>query len=91
MHAHACPRYTEPVRTTVEIKPEHRAALIAIASKRGHKGFSNVLAEAIETYLCGEDERARRKAALLAVGGSLSTKDADHLRGVSRELRENWR
>jgi hypothetical protein len=41
--------------------------------------------------LGGKDERASRKAALLAAGGSLSTKDADHLRVVSRELRQNWR
>jgi hypothetical protein len=79
------------MRTTVEMKPEHRSALIALASKRGHKGFSGDLAEAIDTYLRGEEERDRRKAALLAVGGSLSAKDADHLRRVSRQLRENWR
>jgi hypothetical protein len=79
------------MRTTVEMKPEHRAALISIASKRGHKGFSGVLAEAIDTYLQGEDERAKRKARLLALGGSLSAKDAEHLRSVSRRLREHWR
>ena len=90
LHAHACCRMGI-MRTTVEMKPEHRAALIAIASKRGRKGFSGVLAEAIENYLGGEDERASRKAALLAAGRSLSTKDADHLRKVTRELRENWR
>jgi hypothetical protein len=79
------------MRTTVEMKPQHRAALIALATKRGKKGFSGVLAEAIDTYLQGEDERAKRKARLLALGGSLSAKDAEHLRRVSRRFREHWR
>jgi hypothetical protein len=34
------------MRTTVELKPEHRSRLIAIAAKRGEKGFSSVLNEA---------------------------------------------
>jgi hypothetical protein len=79
------------MRTTVEMKPQHRAALIALATKRGKTGFSGVLAEAIDTYLQGEDERAKRKARLLALGGSLSAKDAEHLRRVSRRFREHWR
>ena len=28
------------MRTTVEMKPEHRSALPALASRRGQKGFS---------------------------------------------------
>jgi hypothetical protein len=39
-----------PMRTTIEMKPEHRAALLALA-RLGDKGFSSVLQEAIETYL----------------------------------------
>ena len=45
------------MRTTVEMKPEHRSALLALASRRGHKGFSTVLGEAIESFLQGEAER----------------------------------
>ncbi len=73
------------------MKREHRAALVALAAKREKKGFSGVLAEIIDTYLQGEDERAKRKTRLLALGGSLSAKDAEHLRQVSRKLREQWR
>lgn len=79
------------MRTTDEMKPEDSSALITNASRRGRKGFSGIPAEAIENYLCSEDERAARKASLLAVGGSLSTKDADHLRNVSRDLRAKRR
>jgi hypothetical protein len=79
------------VRTTVEIKPEHRSALLALAARRGQKGFSVVLEEAIEHYLRGESDRQRQKQKLLSLAGALSQQDATELRESARELRENWR
>lgn len=79
------------MRTTVEISPEHRSALLAIAARRGEKGFSSVLEDAIEQYLAGEDERRRRREELLKLAGSLSPKEAAELHDRSRALRENWR
>ena len=79
------------MRTTVEIKPEHRSALISLAARRGQKGFSSVLEEAIESYLAREGERAERREELLSIGGSLSESEADELRRSTRELRESWR
>lgn len=79
------------MRTTVEMKPKHRAALISIASRRGEKGFSGVLGEVIDFYLRSQDGGEERKKRLLALGGSISAKDAEHLRRVSRDLREHWR
>jgi hypothetical protein len=79
------------VRTTVELKPEHRAALLALAARRGLKGFSSVLEEAISSYLDGELERERRRRELLSLAGSLPADEADELRRTTRELRESWR
>ena len=79
------------MRTTVEIKTDHRSALLALAAKRGEKGFSNVLAEAIEEYLHGNAEKKRRIENFLALEGSLSIEEADELRRVTKELRESWR
>lgn len=79
------------MRTTVEMKPEHRSALLALAARRGEKGFSSVLAEAIDVYLKERDLHRKRKDILLAAGGSLSGEDANHLRSVTKELRDNWR
>ncbi len=36
------------------MKPEHRSALLALAARRGEKGFSAVLEEATGTFLEGE-------------------------------------
>ena len=73
------------------MKPEHRSALLALASRRGHKGFSAVLGEAIESFLQGEVERKKRRKILLSLGGSLSKKDGEELLRTTKELRESWR
>ncbi len=79
------------MRTTVELKPEHRSALIALAAQRGNKGFSSVLEEAIESYLAGEKERAQRRRELLSLAGSVSEPEAEELRESTHRMRESWR
>ena len=83
--------YDVCMRTTIEIRPEHRSALLALASRRGQKGFSGVLGEAIESFLNSEVEREKRRKTLLSLKGSLSKKEGEELRRVSTELRESWR
>jgi len=73
------------------MKAEHRSALLALAARRGEKGFSSVLAEAIEHYLDDERARAQRRKELSSIAGSLSAEDAKDLRSVTRSVRENWR
>ena len=73
------------------MRAEHRSALLALAARRGEKGFSSVLAEAIENFLDGERTRAKRRKELLSVGGSLTGEDAKDLRRAVRSVREHWR
>ncbi len=79
------------MRTTVEMKPEHRSALIALAARRGQKGFSGVLEEAIETYLHREAAREKELEIFRSLAGCLSEEDTEGLRRTVRELRESWR
>ncbi len=79
------------MRTTVEMKPEHRSALLALAARRGQKGFSAVLEEAIDSYLESQAAREKRLQTFLSLGGSLSEDDAQDLRRTVRRLRESWR
>ena len=79
------------MRTTIEMKPEHRGALLTIAARRGQKGFSALVADAIEDYLKDEGEWERRREAVLALAGSVSAEDAEELRQATRALRETWR
>ena len=79
------------MRTTVEMKPEHRSALLSAASRRGQKGFSAVLEEAIEHYLRTEQDREKRRKTLLSLAGSLSAAKTVKLRRSVKTLREHWR
>ena len=79
------------MRTTIEIKPEHRARVIELAATRGEKGFSNVVAEALEFYLETQSSRAGAIKAALAVKGSMSAEDAGALLAQTRKIRANWR
>jgi len=73
------------------MKPGHRSALLALAAERGEKGFSTVLAEAIEIYLEGRHEREKQLEEFRSLGGSLSDEEADELRARTRAIREHWR
>jgi predicted transcriptional regulator len=79
------------MRTTIEMKPEHRARVLELAASRGDKGFSNVVAEALELYL---DAQSRRTAAIqtaLTLKGSLKGAEAADLTTKTRKIRANWR
>ena len=79
------------MRTTVEIKDEHRARLLELAARRGAKGFSSIVADALESHLRHLTARDEARTRALRLKGSLSQKEADRLRKDSRELRESWR
>jgi hypothetical protein len=83
--------YDGPMRTTIEIKDEHRAKLLELAARRGEKGFSAVLAEAIDVYFETLAKQKKRRRAALGLQGSLTAEEADELRGATRALRDSWR
>ena len=79
------------MRTTVEIKDEHRAKLLELAARRGKKGFSDLIEEALELYLESLQAGEQAKQRALAARGSLSTEQTDELRERACALRETWR
>jgi hypothetical protein len=83
--------YNEDMRTTIEMKPDHRAKLLELAASRGEKGFSCVVEEAIDLLLTNEVDRKRDLREALAVRGSLSKKEGEALREHVSQLRESWR
>jgi hypothetical protein len=72
------------------LKPEHRSALLALAARRGQKGFSALLADATDEYLKGEADREKRRKAILSLAGILGPDDAEDLRRITRSVRESW-
>jgi hypothetical protein len=79
------------MRTTVELKVEHRAKLLELAARRGEKGFSDLLAEAIDIYLESLARDQEKRNVALGLRGSLGEEEADELRRATRYIRESWR
>jgi hypothetical protein len=79
------------MRTTVELKPEHRSRLLAMAARRGEKGFSNVLGEAVDAYLDAQTDWERRRQKALALQGRLKAREARRLREAAAAVRKDWR
>jgi predicted transcriptional regulator len=79
------------VRTTIELKPEHRSRLLELAARRGEKGFSSVIAEAVEVYLASSTEQERFRKRALRLRGTLPHGEAGRLQQSSETLRGFWR
>jgi predicted transcriptional regulator len=79
------------MRTTVELRDDHRAKLLELAARRGQKGYSKLLAEAIESYLESLARDEEKRQAALQLRGTLTAKEAEELRKATRALRESWR
>ena len=79
------------MRTTIELKDEYRAALLQLAARRGKKGFSGLIEEAVETYLQSRAAEEARRGAVLRLRGALSRADAGALRRTTAAIRATWR
>ena len=79
------------MRTTLEITDAQRARLLEIAARRGEKGFSHLVQDALDRYLADEDNRKARIEAALSLAGTLDDKAAEALEKSERQLRKTWR
>jgi len=79
------------MRTTVELADNQRAALLAIAAQRGLRGFSAVIAEALDVYLRLMAEKDPVVKAALALRGSWSAQEAVDAEASLEALRAGWR
>jgi hypothetical protein len=87
MHVHVT---IVAMRTTIELSEAHRAVLLRLSAARGQKGFSRIVADAIDAYVGNlglEDERV----AALRLRGVLSAGDAAELEARTSAIRESWR
>ncbi len=79
------------MRTTIELKPEHRARLREIALRRKLRGVSHVIAEALDAYFDRFDRPRSRRRVVRRLKGAISADEARHLRETARALRASWR
>jgi predicted transcriptional regulator len=83
--------YFDLMRTTIDLDDEHRAKLLELAARRREKGFSRIIAAAIDAYLESLQGAATSRRAALRLRGSLSTKEAERLRAETSGIRRSWR
>jgi hypothetical protein len=79
------------MRTTIELKSESRARLLEIAARRGEKGFSRLINQAVDLYLETAAADGERRRAALSLRGRLGKEEAGELRAATTALRESWR
>lgn len=77
------------MRTTVEITEDQHRALSAVAQRRGLRGFSQLVQEALDAYLrdLGTDE----VDLLLRLEGSLDEREEQELRARIDAAKATWR
>lgn len=79
------------MRTTIEITAEQREQLMAIAARRGEKGFSKLVQQALDAFLKVRSRDAERRRRAVMLKGALREPDAERLRDATHRIRESWR
>ncbi len=77
------------MRTTVEITAEQHRVLTALAQRRGTRGFSELVREALDAYL--HDLSSEEVELLLSLEGSLGDEEAEELQRRISDVRKTWR
>jgi hypothetical protein len=78
------------MRTTIELREDHRVLLHAIAAERGWRGFSRVVEEAIDLYLDQHAAAGAARRALQGRKGAWSEEESKRMREALHELRARW-
>lgn len=73
------------------MRTERRARILELAANEGKKGFSGVVAEALDLHLADQKDREKASREALALKGSMSEADAAGLLAETRKIRANWR
>jgi metal-responsive CopG/Arc/MetJ family transcriptional regulator len=78
------------MRTTIEIPDSQRARLLELAARRGEKGFSSLVREALELYL-RDQQRYHAVERAAGLRGCLSAEEAADLEAATARIRSQWR
>ena len=79
------------MRTTIDLPDEQRAKLLELAAKRGEKGFSTLVQEAVAVYLEQHAMGGDRVKRALLLRGAMRGDEGDKLLEATQEARKTWR
>ncbi len=78
------------MRATIEIPDHLRATILALAARKGYRGYSRVIVEALEYYLRNKASEEDGLKEVLALKGAWSQKTAEDVRSRIELVRANW-
>ncbi len=78
------------MRTTIDLPDDYRATLHSIAAKRGWKGYSRVIQEAVDLYLRSQAQADADRRVLLSRQGAWRPEGAAEVRATIAEVRKGW-
>lgn len=79
------------MRTTVELRDDQREKLGALAARRGLRGYSTLIQEAVDAYLRRQITPEERLALIRSLRGSISEEEGERIRERIRDMRSVWR
>lgn len=79
------------MRTTIELPDDLISILHAIAVKKGYRGYSKVIEEALNFYLRENENRETSREKILRMRGSWNLSEAEETKKRIEEIRKNWK
>ena len=79
------------MRTTIELSDDLISILRALAVKKGYRGYSKLIEEAVGLYLKENEKRELARGKILKMMGSWSLAEAKETRKRLEEIRKNWK
>lgn len=77
------------MRTTIEIQDHYRSILDSLAVKKGLRGYSAIIEEALDKYLEGLSRDDTLKSQILQMKGSWQRGEISRVREKINNMREN--
>jgi len=78
------------MRTTIEIKDRYRSVLHSLAVKKGLRGYSGIIEEALDKYIDGLSRSEGIQDEILRMMGSWQEEEITQVKNKIKEMRENW-
>jgi hypothetical protein len=79
------------MRTTIELSNDHRSSLHSLAARRGLRGYSKLIQEAVDLYIQEKTAKERNVKPLLQMRGTWNSEDARKFQRNLRKIRRNWK
>jgi hypothetical protein len=79
------------MRTTIDLSNDHRSSLHSLAARRGLRGYSKLIQEAVDLYIQEMTASEGNAKHLLKMRGTWDKEDTRKFRKKLREIRRNWK